>query len=68
MWSNPWARAAVDFGEMDRRDVREEIGGKCPWRKARQPWKQGNSAESRIGGGALTTASVSPTPASADEQ
>ena len=29
MWSNPWERAAVDCGEMDRRDVREEIDGKC---------------------------------------
>ena len=24
MWCNPWARAAVDCGEMDRGDVREE--------------------------------------------
>jgi len=25
LWSNPWARAAVDCGEMDLWDVREEI-------------------------------------------
>ena len=25
MWCNPWARAAVDCGEMDLGDVREEI-------------------------------------------
>ena len=42
MWSNPRARAAVDYGEMDPGDVREETGGKCQWRKARQPWKQGD--------------------------
>ena len=25
MWSNPWVRAAADFGGTDREDVREEI-------------------------------------------
>ena len=25
MWSNPRARAAVDCGEMDRRDAKEEL-------------------------------------------
>ena len=34
-------------------------GGKCPWRKARQPWKQGYTAESRVGVGAITIASLS---------
>ena len=53
-------RAAVDCGKMDRGNVREETGGKCLWRKARQPWKQGDTAESRIAGGATTTASLSP--------
>ena len=24
-------------------------GGKCRWRKARQPWKQGDTAESHMG-------------------
>ena len=31
--------------------------GKCLWRKARQPWKQGDTAESCIGGGAIDAAS-----------
>ena len=35
-----------------------DCGGKCLWRKARQPWKQGDTAESCIGGGAITTASL----------
>ena len=35
-----------------------DCGGKCLWRKARQPGKQGNSAESRIEGGAITIASL----------
>ena len=25
LWSNPWVRAAADFGGTDREDVREEI-------------------------------------------
>ena len=31
MWSNPRVRAAVDWGEMDRREVREEtvVGNAC---------------------------------------
>ena len=54
-------RAAVDCGETDQGEVKEEIVvGKCLWRKAGQPWKQGDTAESRIGGGAITTASLSP--------
>ena len=60
LWSNFRARDAVDCGEMDRGDVREETGGKCLWRKARQPWRQGDTAESRVGGGAMTIASDSP--------
>jgi len=61
LWSNLRARAAVDCGETDGRDVREENRGrKCLWRKARQPWKQGDTAESHIGGGAITVASLSP--------
>ena len=28
-----------------------DCGGKCLWRKARQPWKKGNTAESHVGGG-----------------
>jgi len=53
-------RAAVDCGETDRGDVREETGGECLWRKARQPWKQGDTAESRVGGGAIAIASLTP--------
>ena len=34
--------------------------GKCQLRKARKPWKQGNTAESCIEGGAITIASLSP--------
>ena len=37
-----------------------DCGGKCLWRKARQPRKQGNTAESRVGGKAITTAYFSP--------
>ena len=43
LWRNPRARAAVDFRETDRGDVREEIVMKCLWRKTGQPWKQGVS-------------------------
>ena len=35
-------------------------GRKCLWRQARQPWKQGNTDESHIAGGAITIASLSP--------
>ena len=35
-------------------------GGKCWWRKARQPWKQDDTAESCIAGGAITVASLPP--------
>ena len=56
MWSNPRVRAAVDCCEMDQGDVREEtvVGN------ARQPWKQGDTAESCIAHGAITIASPSP--------
>ena len=56
-------RDVVDHGEMDLGDVREErtiCGGKCLWRKAEQPWKQGDTAESHVGGGAITIDSLSP--------
>ena len=33
-------------------------GGKCLWRKAGQPWKQRNTAESCVVGGAITIASL----------
>ena len=37
-----------------------DCGGKCLWRKARQPRKQGDTAESCVGGGAITIASQPP--------
>ena len=67
MWSNPRARAAADCRKMDQGDVREEMGGKCLWRKARQPWEPGDRAESCIGGGAISITTLSPRPASAAE-
>ena len=33
-------------------------GGKCLWKKARQPWKQDDSAELHVVGGAITIASL----------
>ena len=35
-------------------------GGKRLWRKARQPWEQGDTAESHVESGAITIASLSP--------
>ena len=37
-----------------------DFGGKCLWRKVRQPWKQGDTAESPIRGEVITIASLSP--------
>jgi len=40
---------------------REEIlGGKCLWRKARWPWRQGTTAESCAESGAITVGSLTP--------
>ena len=36
-----------------------DCGGNCLWRRAGQPWKQGDTAESRVGSGATTIASLS---------
>ena len=61
VWSDPRAKAAVDFGEMNQGEVREEtVMGIACWRKGGQPRKQGDTAESCIGGGAITIASLSP--------
>ena len=61
VWSDPRAKAAVDFGEMNQGEVREEtVMGIACWRKVGQPRKQGDTAESCIGGGAITIASLSP--------
>jgi len=35
-----------------------DCAGKCLQSKAGQPWKQGDTAESCIGGGAITIASL----------
>ena len=46
---------------MDCQNVREgDCGGKSLWWKTKQPWKHGNTAESCVGGGAITTASLPP--------
>ena len=37
-----------------------DYGGECLWRKAGQPWKQGDTAESCIGGRVITIASLLP--------
>ena len=37
-----------------------DCGGKCLWRNAGQPWKQGDNAESHVGDGDGTIASLSP--------
>ena len=52
-------RAAVDCGEMDQADVREEtvVGNACGG-KLGQPWKQGDTAESCLQGGAITITSL----------
>ena len=44
-----------------------DCGGNCLWRRAGQAWKQGDAAESRIGGGVTTMASLSLATASAAE-
>jgi len=58
LWSNLRARAAVDCRETDRGDGREETvdGNAC----GGKPWKQGDTAESCVGGGAIAIASLSP--------
>ena len=70
MWSDPRAWAAIDCREIEQWDVREEIMVfKCQWRKAGHPWKQGDTSEPCVEGGAMTIASPSaPTPALAAEQ
>ena len=43
-------------------------GGKCLWRKAGQPWEQGDAAESHVARGAITIALSPHMPALAAEQ
>ena len=59
VWSYPRARASVDCGEMDGGDVRGEIV-MGTMEESWQPWKQGDTAESHVGSGAITLASLSP--------
>jgi len=58
LWSNPRVRAAVDYGEKDRGDVREEtvVGNAC----GGKPGSHGSKAIllSHVGGGAITIASL----------
>ena len=68
MWNNLRVKAADDCRETDGGDVREEIVVGNVWRKPRQPWKQGDTAESRIWDGAITIASLSPHARMAAEQ
>ena len=58
LWSNPQAGAPVECGDRLRGCEGGDCGGKCLWRKARKLWKQGDTAESRIGCGAITIASL----------
>ena len=48
--------AERQIGEFEGGDCQ----GKCLWRKAGQPRKQGDNAVSHVGGGAITIASLSP--------
>ena len=47
-------------GETAKETWGGDCDGKCPCRKPRQPWKQGDAAESCIVGGAIIIASPSP--------
>ena len=44
--------------ERPRGGEEGDCGGKYPWRKARHPWMQGNTAESCVGGGATIASSL----------
>ena len=55
-WSNPRVRAAVDCGETDQGNVRE-----MPMEESLAAWKQGDTAESHVGCGTITIASLLPT-------
>ena len=55
LWSNPRVRAAVQCGEMDRGDVREEtvVGNACGG-KSGSHGSKAITAETRVVGGAIT--------------
>ena len=46
------------WGDRSRGCEGGDRGGKCQWRQARQSWKQGDTAESRIGCGVITMLSL----------
>ena len=60
MWNNPRVKVVADCRDRSRGCGGGGCGGKCLWRKARQPQKLGDTAESHIAGGASTIASLSP--------
>ena len=62
-------KAPVGCREVHREDVKEVIvvGNTCGG-KLGSPWKQGSTAESHVGGGAITTASLAPHASMAAEQ
>ena len=68
LWSNPRVGAAVDCRDGLRGCEGGDQGGKCLWKKAGQPWKQGDTSESCLRGGAITIASLSPHASMAAEQ
>ena len=56
-----WARIAGNCGQTTWEYGREEIlGGKCLWRKARWPWRQGTTTESCAESEAITVDSLTP--------
>ena len=59
LWSNPWARDAVDCGETDQGDVREEtvVGNACGGKPAAMEARRYCRVMCR--GGAITIASLS---------
>jgi len=60
-WSNPKARSDVKCGETAQGDEREEIMvGNAPGGEPGNHWKQGDNAESCVGGGAITCHMPSP--------
>lgn len=40
---DPKVRSAVDYGKMTHLEMREETAVGIPWRKAWQPWRQGDT-------------------------
>ena len=56
----PQGEGCCWLGEVDWGCEGGDCGGKCLWRKARESWKQGSTAESCIEGAAITIASLSP--------